>query len=134
MKNLQLLRICSRFASSRLTTERILHRDELEDEEQTPQQKETIANLTEEEAQHLQTIIAELSRPEAHDPKLDAVKIFPTQYRTERKTWLEYGCIFFSQFYDTVLFINQELGKLLPSEAIGIYAGTVKSGLIHAPV
>lgn len=131
MKTMLLQRICSSFASGRLTAERMLHRDELEDEEQPAQVKETIGNLTPEEAGYLRVIINELSRPEAHDPKLDAVKFFLTEYRTDNKIWLEHGCIIFSQYYDTALFIAHELGKLFPDEAIGIYAGTGKSGLIH---
>ena len=45
--------------------------------------------------------VEELSRPEARDPKLAAVRYFLTEHRTEGKTWLEHGCIVFSQYYDT---------------------------------
>ena len=40
---------------------------------------------------------------EARDPKLRAVLHFLTEQRTEGKTWLEHGCIVFSQYYDTAL-------------------------------
>src|SRR5208337_3030597 len=87
--------------------------------------------LTSEEAGYLRIIVEELSRPEAHDPKLTAVKYFLTNHRTEDKTWLEHGCIIFSQYYDTVQYIGSELAKLLPNEPIGIYAGTGKSGIFR---
>jgi hypothetical protein len=73
----------------------------------------------------------ERSRSEARDPKLAAVDYFLTQHRTEGKTWLEHGCIIFSQYYDTAYFIGSELAKRLPQEPIGIYAGAGGSGLFQ---
>ena len=43
----------------------------------------------------------------------------------------EHGCIIFSQYYDTAFSIGTEIAKLLPSEPIGVYAGTGKSGLFR---
>jgi len=40
-----------------------------------------------EEARYLHTIVEELLRPEAHDPKFNAVKYFLTSYPSEGKTW-----------------------------------------------
>jgi hypothetical protein len=57
------------------------------------------------------------------------VQYFLTQHITDGKTWLEHGCIVFSQYYDTTFAIASELAKLLPNEAIGVYAGAGKSGL-----
>jgi hypothetical protein len=34
-------------------------------------------------------------------------------YRSEGKTWLEHGCIVFSQDYDTVRWIAAELARLV---------------------
>ncbi len=65
------------------------------------------------------------------DPKLAAVRYFLTEHRTESKTWLEHGCIIFSQYYDTAYFVGAELAKLLPGEPVGVYAGTGKSGLFR---
>ncbi len=129
MKTLLLQRICSSFASGRATAERMLHREELEDEEQPRLLADTLADLTAEEAQHLRTIVEELSRPEARDPKLAAVRYFLTRHRTEGKTWLEHGCIIFSQYFDTVNWIASELAQELDGEPIGVYAGAGKSGL-----
>lgn len=131
MKTLLLQRICSSFASGRATTEKMLRRDTLEDEEQTKLVEETLSALTSNEAAHLRTIVEELSRPEARDPKLAAVRYFLTEHRSEGKTWLEHGCIVFSQYYDTAYSVGAELAKLLPGEPVGVYAGTGKSGLFR---
>lgn len=131
MKTLLLQRICSSFASGRSTAEKMLQREIFEDEDQSKQLAETLSMLHPEEAAHLRTIVEELSRPEARDPKLAAVRYFLTEHRTEGKTWLEHGCIIFSQYYDTAYFLAAEIAKLLPAEPVGVYAGTGKSGIFH---
>lgn len=131
MKTLLLQRICSSFASGRSTAEKMLRREALEDEEQAKLVEETLSALTPEEAQHLRTIIEELSRPEARDPKLIAVRYFLTEHRTEDKTWLEHGCIIFSQYFATAYSLGAELAKSLPNEPVGVYAGAGKSGMFH---
>ena len=131
MKTLLLQRICSSFASGRSTAERMLRREILDDEEQAKLIEETLSALTPDEAGYLRTIAAELSRPEARDPKLTAVRYFLTEHRTEGKTWLEHGCIVFSQYYDTVYSLGAELAKMLPGEPVGVYAGTGKSGMFR---
>ncbi|MDE2058549.1 MAG: DEAD/DEAH box helicase family protein [candidate division NC10 bacterium] len=131
MKTLLLQRICSSFASGRSTAKKMLRREVLEDEEQTKLIEEALSALTPEETGHLRTIVEELSRPEARDPKLAAVRYFLTEHRTEGKTWLEHGCIVFSQYYDTVYCVGAELAKLLPGEPVGVYAGAGKSGLFR---
>ena len=78
MKTMLLQRICSSFASGRATAERMLRREILEEEEQPRLLEEAMSTLTDEEAGYLHTIVLELSRPEARDPKLNAVKHFLT--------------------------------------------------------
>lgn len=131
MRTLLLQRICSSFASGRLTAERMLRRELLDDEEEARLIEDALSALTPEEAGYLRTIQTELSRPEARDPKLAAVRYFLTENRTEGKTWLEHGCIVFSQYYDTVYSLGAELARFLPFEAIGVYAGTGKSGMFR---
>ncbi|HBP88394.1 MAG TPA: phospholipase D-like domain-containing protein [Nitrospirales bacterium] len=129
MKTMLLQRICSSFASGRSTAEQMLRRAVLEDEEQAKLIEDALSALTPDEAGHLTTIVTELSRPEARDPKLVAVQYFLTQHRTEGKTWLEHGCIVFSQYYDTAYSVGAELARLLPGEPVGVYAGAGKSGM-----
>ncbi len=131
MKTLLLQRICSSFASGKSTAEKLLNKGVLEDDEGTPLLAEPLSALTPSEASHLRTIIEELSRPEARDPKLAAVQYFLTEYRTEKKTWLEHGCIVFSQYYDTAYWIASELAKALVGEPVAVYAGSGKSGLFR---
>jgi superfamily II DNA/RNA helicase len=109
----------------------MLRKETLEDEEQPKLVEDTLSELTLDEAAHLRAIVAELSRPEALDPKLAAVRYFLTEHRTEGKTWLEHGCIVFSQYYDTAYSVGAGLAKLLPGEPIGVYAGTGESGLFR---
>jgi superfamily II DNA or RNA helicase/DNA-binding Lrp family transcriptional regulator len=131
MRTLILQRICSSFASGRATAERLLRRELLEDEDEAGEMAEPLSALTAEEADHLLTIVRELSRPEARDPKLHAVLHFLTDQRTEGKTWLEHGCIVFSQYYDTAFAMARQLAGLLPREPVAVYAGAGKSGLFR---
>ena len=131
MKTLLLQRICSSFASGRATAEKMLRRELLEDEEQAKLLEEALSALTPEETKHLQTIVTELSRPEARDPKVSAVRYFLMEHRTDERTWLEHGCIVFSQYYDTAYSLGAELARALPDEPVGVYAGSGRSGLFR---
>jgi superfamily II DNA or RNA helicase len=131
MKTLLLQRICSSFASGKATAERMLRRDILEDEDEPELVEDVLSALTAEEAGYLRTIIEELSRPEARDPKTAAIRYFLSQHRTDGKTWLEYGCIIFSQYFDTVRALAAELATALPGEPVAIYAGAGKSGIFR---
>jgi hypothetical protein len=131
MKTLLLQRICSSFASGKSTAAKLLRGELIEDEDDSPMLAEPLSALTPAEASHLRTIIEELSRLEARDPKLAAVTYFLTNQRTEGKPWLEHGCIIFSQYYDTAFWIASELAKTLPGEPVGVYAGSGKSGMFR---
>jgi superfamily II DNA or RNA helicase len=131
MRTMLLQRICSSFASGRATAHRMLRRQLLEGEEQTKLLQAELDSLTPEEGSYLHTIVEELSRPEARDPKFAAIRYFLTEHRTEGRTWLEHGCIIFSQYYTTVRSVGEELAKLLPGEPVGIYAGARKSGIFR---
>jgi len=133
MKTLLLQRICSSFASGRSTAERMLgHNLPDEDDEEAQRIGELLETLTAPETGHLKTIINELSRPEARDPKLSAVEFFLTKHLSEGKTWQEHGCIVFSQYYDTAYWVASELARVLPAEPVAVYAGTGKSGIFRA--
>ena len=119
------------FASGRSTAEKLLRRESPEEEEQEELLTETLREHTSDEERHLRTIVDELSRPEARDPKLEAVRSFITQYQTDGRSWLEHGCMVFSQYYDTAHWIGSELAKHLPEEPVAIYAGAGKSGLFR---
>jgi hypothetical protein len=132
MKTMLLQRICSSFASGKATAEKLLRGEDPDgDEESIPELPEMLVDMTSTETDALRTIIEELSRPEARDPKLAAVHWFLTELRSDDRTWLEHGCIIFSQYYDTAFWLASELAKALPGEPIGVYAGTGRSGLFR---
>lgn len=66
------------------------------------------------------------------EPKLDAVIGFllGTSPKAERP-WLELGCILFSQYYDTVRWVGDELAKRADFAELefGLYAGSTRSGV-----
>ncbi len=133
-KAILLQRICSSFASGKATAERLLRRERLDDAgdgELPTSTEEALKTLTSEEAAYLRVIVEEFSRSEAHDPKLGAVRYFLTEHRTEGKTWLEHGCIVFSQYYDTAFWLGSELGTTLLQEPIAVYAGAGRSGVFQ---
>jgi ERCC4-related helicase len=131
MKTLLLQRICSSFASGQATAAKLLRGEILEEEDEMPALTAPLSALTQAEADHLRTIIAELARPEARDPKLAAVTYFLTEHRTEGKTWLEHGCIIFSQYYDTARWVAAALAQVFPDEPVAVYAGTGKSSIFR---
>jgi len=130
MKTLMLQRICSSFASGLKTAQRMLkHTISAEDEDSVDEVEHILAHMTSAEIACLRTIETQLSRPEAIDSKLDTIKWFLTEFQTDRKTWLEHGCIIFSQYYDTVEWIAKELATSLKGEVVAVYAGAGKSGI-----
>ncbi len=131
MRAMLLQRICSSFASGIATATRMLEGKPVEDEEDAQRVSDAMGVLTAAEAGHLRTIVAELSRPEARDPKLSAIRYFLTEHRTDGRTWLEHGCIVFSQYYDTARWVGEELARALPGEPVGVYAGSGKSGIFR---
>ncbi len=65
------------------------------------------------------------------DPKLEALVgyLLGTKPDSERR-WLDLGCILFSQYYDTVRWVGDELAKQpeMAGIEIGLYAGSNRSG------
>ena len=127
MKTLLLQRICSSFASGRATAEKLRRREAPEEDETQQQMEGILEGMTPEEQGCLDTIVEELSRPEARDPKIGAVTYFLNDHQSERKTWLEHGCIIFSQYYDTARALATALTERDPGEAVAIYAGAGRS-------
>lgn len=132
MKSLMLQRICSSFASGLKTAQKMLkHTVSDEDEDVVEDVEHVLSEMTPAEVACLREIETQLSRPEAVDSKLNTVKWFLTEFRTDGKTWLEHGCIIFSQYYDTAEWIAKELAKSLKGEVVAVYAGVGKSGLFR---
>ncbi|MGV2336238.1 MAG UNVERIFIED_CONTAM: SNF2-related protein [Planctomycetaceae bacterium] len=89
-------------------------------------------NYTTDEVNSLNRCLALLKQGGNRDPKLEALVgyLLGTRSDVERR-WIDLGCILFSQYYDTVRWVGEELAKL-PEFAgleIGLYAGSNRSGV-----
>jgi superfamily II DNA/RNA helicase len=135
IKNLLLQRICSSFAAGRSTAQMMLEKRPIEDEEELEGLENALDSLSDKEAECLKQIVAELSRPEARDPKLSAVNYFLDEHRTgpvpDNKSWAEHGCIIFSQYFDTAKWVASEIAKTHAEQVVAVYAGAGKSGLFR---
>jgi superfamily II DNA/RNA helicase len=112
------------------------YEDELEDDLQPQLAKGNKASsdfkdYTDAERKSLERCLTLLKEGGNNDPKLDAVigYLTGTQKGTSRN-WLDLGCILFSQYYDTVRWIGNEMAKRdeFSGMDIGLYAGSNRSG------
>lgn len=85
----------------------------------------SIKNLTDDERLCLSNFIKAIEANKDKDPKYKL-----TYELLIEKEWLEKGCIIFSQFYDSVYWVAQNLSNDLRNVNIGIYAGGDKSGIL----
>lgn len=89
-------------------------------------------NYTVDEVTSLNRCLALLKQGGNRDPKLEALVgyLLGTRPDVERR-WLDLGCILFSQYYDTVRWVGEELAKLpeFAGMEIGLYAGSNRSGV-----
>jgi Superfamily II DNA/RNA helicases, SNF2 family len=127
LKTLLLRRVGSTIEAGRLTAEKMLSSwNELEDDEDEDMAKEIQGqSLTPSERNLLERFASALEANQSRDPKYACV----LSKLTDDK-WLESGCIVFSQYFDSIWWLAQQLSRDLPNELIGIYAGAQKSGWI----
>lgn len=129
LKTLLLKRVGSTIFAGKMTAEKMLRDWQCvtaeDDEEDEPPVTSEMKNLTPAERQILERFVAALKSYQGDDPKyrvvLDCLK---------EKGWLKLGCIVFSQYYDSILWLAENLSKELPEEKIGIYAGSQRSAII----
>jgi hypothetical protein len=126
MKNLLKQRLCSSCVAGLNTARVILAGQSIEDETEYDTDQSIEISVAEQET--LQDLINALERMQGEDPKLKAVKHYLAQ-----ENWLQYGCIIFSQYYDTAAWVAEQLAALFPNELIGLYAGAGKSALFRGP-
>jgi hypothetical protein len=138
LKTLLLRRIGSTIYAGRQTTEKMLAEwgtdaettfsNELFEEEDDIPPDSGIKDLTPEERLALQRCLKALEANEDRDPKYHQI----VEYLLERK-WLELGCIVFSQYFDSIWGLGEQLStEVLSDEPLGIYAGGVRSGIIES--
>lgn len=145
-KTLLLRRLGSSMEAGRRTIGKLLGADPdaFDDEEDDDAEEEAIVtagrpspaisefkNFTAAEVASLQRCLKLLKEGGNNDPKLDALigYLRGTQPAATRR-WLDLGCILFSQYYDTVRWVGDEMSKRTEFEGIdiGLYAGSNRSG------
>lgn len=98
--------------------------DEDDDEPEDTTQSE-IKDLTPEEIDCLSKLVSFLDSNTDTDPKYNHAKIILTQ--GVEGPWKDKGCILFSQYYDSALYVAERLSRDFPEAPIGLYAGGDKS-------
>lgn len=96
------------------------------------QSESEFKNFTTEEVQSLNRCLQLLKQGGNRDPKLEAITGYLLGMRTDiERRWLDLGCILFSQYYDTVRWVGDELSKRSEFQEleIGLYAGSNRSGV-----
>lgn len=135
LKTILLRRVGSTIEAGRLTAMKMLGTQEYQaDEEEEDEAEETISSiypLTKEEREALSRFLKILDENKDEDPKLQLVEKILSRGTSGTTDWLSIGCIVFSQYYDSVLWLGERLSKRLPGETIGIYARVSGSGIIQ---
>jgi len=73
----------------------------------------------------LQAFVDALEANQERDPKYDVVRDTLVS-----QGWLDAGCIIFSQYFDSIWWLANQLSQDMPQEIIGIYAGGLRSGVL----
>jgi superfamily II DNA or RNA helicase len=130
MKTLLLRRVGSTIFAGRTTATKILETwesiPEVEEEEDVADYSE-FKSLTSEEREHLQRFVSALDANQERDPKyrvvVDCLKT---------RGWLQEGCIIFSQYFDSITWLSEQLTADFPEERIGVYGGGQRSGIMYS--
>ena len=118
--------LLNKYDADEVNNEEASNYDEDETDEGKKEAQIKEIDLAEKEIALLQNIITQLERHYQNDPK----KELALEYLIN-KGWKDMGCIIFSQYYDTTEWFAKTVSELLPSEKIGVYAGSGKSGIYH---
>ncbi len=140
LKTLLLRRIGSTIYAGRRTTEKMLNQwgdaaasvqsslfEEEDDRIVNNAAKTGMKVLTAVERAALQRCLKALENNQERDPKYMKVIEYLIQ-----KNWIERGCIIFSQYFDSIKHLADQLSMDMPDEPVGVYAGGANSGIITA--
>jgi superfamily II DNA or RNA helicase len=103
--------------------------EEADDDESEETAQSEIKELTLEEVECLGKLVAVLNSNTDTDPKYNRVKSILIQGVNGEGPWKDKGCILFSQYFDSALYVAERLSKDFPALPIGLYAGGDKSRL-----
>ncbi len=107
------------------TTE-VIDSQEEDDERISSQDRSAMKDLTQEETLKLKMCQQALKENQDKDPKFQKIVDLLINEK-----WINFGCIVFSQYYDSIWWLAEQLStEIIPDEKIGIYAGNNRSGLI----
>jgi superfamily II DNA/RNA helicase len=127
MRSLLLQRICSSLAAGMSTALKLLGRHgNADDDDEDDPELEKPTDLTDAERAELEAVVSHLQE-KPNDPKFEAV----AHYLHGDPGWLNYGCIIFTQYYDTARWVAEGLAARLPEEPIAIYAGAGRSRMLR---
>lgn len=134
LKTLLLRRVGSTIYAGKCTATNMLNNwEEIEsdddDEEEIIAPNQQFRALTPHERSLLQDFVNALEANQERDPKYRTVVELLVS-----ESWLEMGCIIFSQYFDSVWWLGTQLSVELPEEVIGLYAGGSKSGVFSGGV
>lgn len=136
LRTLLLRRVGSTIHAGQQTAEKMLGSGQLvfegeEDDDVDPQTTSALYPLTPDEQRHLRAFEAQLETNRERDPKFDRVIEILLNGIDQTGPWLDRGCIIFSQYFDSVWWLAQQLSEdTFPNERIGVYAGGGRSGII----
>jgi len=106
-----------------------------DDEDREESENETLTgsdspfkNLTKAEVTVLESFVKILELHQEKDPKYNLLKLILME-NDMGEPWINRGCIIFSQFFDTVKWMCDRFAKEFPDVALGLYAGSEKSGI-----
>ena len=126
-RTMLLRRMGSTMEAGRRTVEKILGEwedlDESEDDEDSVGQLRT---LTGQERSVLSRLAQAMESNQERDPKYSAVLRLLVE-----DGWLRHGCIVFSQYFDSVWWLANQLTGEFPEQPIGVYAGANRSGVMR---
>lgn len=135
LRTLLLRRVGSSMVAGRITAEKMLGSwqniepvaDDSEGNDEEDVHTDGMSRtLTEEERGLLERFVKALEANHERDPKYAVVLGC-----LKKERWLERGCIVFSQYFDSVNWLAQQLMADLEGERIAIYAGSGRSGIWH---
>ncbi len=144
-KTLLLRRLGSSMQAGRRTVVKLLgadydsvdeEEDDIENEEpagpgRPPTALSDLKNFTHDEITSLERCYQLLKEGGNRDPKLEALIGYLLGTRPDAKQrWLDLGCVLFSQYYDTVKWVGDQLATRIEFAGmdIGLYAGSNRSG------
>jgi len=130
LKTLLLRRIGSSVYAGLQTVQKMLNAwqtlpETFEDDESQDEDGVSSMTLTPDERELLERTLAALEANRERDPKHEVVR-----HCLRDLSWLEKGCIVFSQYRDSVWNLAEFLSYEFPNEPIGLYSGPDSSGLI----